>query len=317
MKYPLSPALIYVAFLITVVQAGPVAAQLSAEPENPQVVIEYRGDQEPEKSKPEYQKYEQLRERLHERRVLEELRLFLAPLKLPEGQKLLVQLDRCDDEKDPYKKPYKRQETQGTVTICYEMVAWIEETADKKLEEITAITPEHLAVTKFLTERGLSDQGRDEAIRTGTFVMVALTEVAPAIFDLLKVPVWGHMENAADRLAAFMMVQFSEPVAISTIYGTALFFELSGKTFTGSGFATMGSPPAQRYYDYLCMAYGGRPLTFEKETMEQLLGDRIVRCPKEYEQVSKAFNLRIMPHIDADKLIEVRAKQSALVGLPE
>jgi hypothetical protein len=47
-----------------------------------------------------------------------------------------------------------------------------------------------------------------------------------------------------------------------------------------------------------------------KEQDEQLLPDpRAERCQKEFEQVRMAFNLRIMPHVDPDILVKVRAIQ--------
>ncbi len=146
--------------------------------------------------------------------------------------------------------------------------------------------------------------------------MVALTQAAPAIFDLLDVPVWGHSDDAADHLSAFLMVQFGEPIATYTIYGTAVFFELSGKTFTGSSFAQLQSPDAQRYYDYLCIALGGRPAIFWPTLAPLLPERRRNQCTDEYDKVRKAFNLRITPYIDPTGLIKVRADQARLIGLP-
>jgi len=40
------------------------------------------------------------------------------------------------------------------------------------------------------------------------------------------------------------------------------FLEKSEKTWTGSQFADVNSPEAQRYFNYLCMAYGGDPVNF-------------------------------------------------------
>src|SRR5262249_40728738 len=151
-------------------------------------------------------------------------------------------------------------------------------------------------------------------VLVGTFVQVAFHEVATAVFDMLGVPVWGRAHDAADRLAAFIMVQFGEDVALQTIIGTATFFQLSGKTWTGKAFAAVNSPDAQGSFTYLSMASGGAPKPFAflvnppKEEDEPMLpAHRAERCPGEYEQVRMAFDLRIMPYVDPDILVKVRA----------
>jgi len=63
------------------------------------------------------------------------------------------------------------------------------------------------------------------------------------------------------------------------------------------------------------LAVGGAPKSFAflvnpKEQEEQLLPDRRAeRCQGEFEQVRMAFNLRIMPYVDPDILVKVRAIQ--------
>ena len=111
------------------------------------------------------------------------------------------------------------------------------------------------------------------------------------------------------------MVQFGEDVALQTILGTTDFFRLSGKSRTGSAFAAVNSPDAQRFFNYLCIAIGGAPKSFEflvdpKENEEPILPQqRAERCAKEYEQLRMAFNLRLMPHVDPDVLVQLRAIQ--------
>jgi hypothetical protein len=153
-------------------------------------------------------------------------------------------------------------------------------------------------------------------VLVGAFIQAAFHEVSYAVFDILQVPVWGRAADAADRMSAFVMVQFSEDVALQTIIGTTAFFLLSGKTWTGNAFSDVSSPEAQRFYNYLCIAVGGAPKSFDflvnpvKEGEEPLLPkDRAERCQSEYEQVRMAFDLRIMPYIDPDILVKVRAVQ--------
>jgi len=250
------------------------AQQLPAELQNPNVEIVYQ--------EPRSVAFKPIAERVKQRRVLEQLRVFLAPLRLP--RKLTVNVEECGAPTRDYKP-------QGPVTICYEVIDQIEKIAAK------------------------ADANMRERVLIGAFVQAAFHETAHAVFDILQVPVWGRANDAADRLAAFIMVHFGEDVAMQTILGTAYFFRLSGRTWTGSEFAEVNSPEAQRFYNYLCIALGGAPKTFDflvnpKEKDEQLLPDRRAdRCQGEFEQVRLAFNLRIMPYVDPDILVKVRAIQ--------
>src|SRR5262249_29207948 len=250
------------------------AQQLPAELQNPNVEIVYQ--------EPRSVAFKPIAERVKQRRVLEQLRVFLAPLRLP--RKLTVNVEECGAPTRDYKP-------QGPVTICYEVIDQIEKIAAK------------------------ADANMRERVLIGAFVQAAFHETAHAVFDILQVPVWGRANDAADRLAAFIMVNFGEDVALQTILGTADFFRLSGRTWTGSEFAEVNSPEAQRFFNYLCIALAGAQKTFDflvnpKEQDEQLLPDRRAeRCQGEFEQVRMAFNLRIMPYVDPDILVKVRAIQ--------
>jgi len=250
------------------------AQQLPAELQNPNVEIVYK--------EPRTAAFKPIAERVKQRQVLEQLRVFLAPLRLP--RKLTINVDECA-------APMREYQPQGPVIICYEVIDQIEKVAAK------------------------ADPVVRDRVLIGAFVQAAFHETAHAVFDILQVPVWGRANDAADRLAAFIMVQFGEDVAMQTILGTATFFRLSGRTWTGSEFAEVNSPEAQRFFNYLCIALGGAPKSFDflvnpKDNEEQLLPDRRAeRCKAEFEQVRMAFNLRIMPHVDPDILVKVRAIQ--------
>jgi hypothetical protein len=261
--------------LIVLMIIPPASAQpLPAELQNRNVEIVYK--------EPRSAAFKPIAERVKQRRVLEQLRVFLAPLRLP--RKLTINVDECG-------APMREYQPQGPVVICYEVIDQIEKIAAK------------------------ADPAVRERVLIGAFVQAAFHETAHAVFDILQVPVWGRANDAADRLAAFIMVHFGEDVAMQTILGTAAFFRLSGHTWTGSEFAEVNSPEAQRFYNYLCIALGGAPKSFEflvnpKDKNDQLLPDRrAARCQGEFEQVRMAFNLRIMPHVDPDILVKVRAIQ--------
>jgi hypothetical protein len=148
-------------------------------------------------------------ERMKNRQVLEEFRQFVTPLRLP--RRLTIKIEQCNAPSRPYTPG-------GAVTLCYEFIDQI--------------------------ERLVPNNNNRESTLVGTFVQVMLHEFALAVFDQLQVPVWGRIEDAADSLAGFMMLQFGEDVAYQTVVGTAIFFELTNRTWTGSDFAAVNAPEA-------------------------------------------------------------------------
>jgi len=121
--------------------------------------------------------------RLQKRRVLEDFRDFLNPLKLP--TKLTLRLSGCAGTINAW---YSAQK----VTVCYEYIDWVRQLAPTATTE-EGITPEDAVV--------------------GPFVDVMLHEISHAVIDILKVPVLGREEDAADSLAAFILLQFGKEVA--------------------------------------------------------------------------------------------------------
>jgi hypothetical protein len=110
------------------------------------------------------------------------------------------------------------------------------------------------------------------------------------------------------------MQNFGEDLAIRTVTATARFFDATKRTWTGSAFASADSPEEQRFYNYLCIAYGGSPYSFRflvasGQNQNPILPiPRARRCAGEYAQVRQAFNLRIMPFVDPELLVYVRSR---------
>jgi hypothetical protein len=215
--------------------------------------------------------------------VLEELQAFLAPLRLPRDLK--ITMADCGAVKATYR-------SGQPVKICYELINQIADAA-KKL---------------YPTDEGLQD-----VVVVGAIIQACFHEVAFAIFDILQVPIWGRADDAADRLAALIMVALGEDVEKIAILGTSELFKwsaTSGKTWTGSSFADAATPDAQRYFNYICIAaaadfpaFGG---LVQKGTIPP---SRAADCTHEFEQVRHAFDLRIMPFVDPDALVRVKATQ--------
>ena len=209
--------------LVAAVGVSPAAAQAPAAPVGGQVRIVYGEPKNPD--------HRLIYERLQKRRVLEDLQDFLSPLKLP--QPLTIKIEACNGVVNAYY-------SNGAVTICYEYIAWIHQIARK--------------VT-------LSNEISLEDAVVGPFVDVLLHEVAHAIFDILKIPLFGREEDAADQLAAFILLQFGNDVARRTIVGAALLFrQMAVDQQPGTAdYAAVHGLPAQRFVNVLCIAYGAEP----------------------------------------------------------
>jgi len=253
-----------VAVLWSVGQVPPAMAQ-AATLENSQVVITYVPPTNPD--------YQGVADRLKARHVLEDLRRFLAPLRLP--RQLEIKTAQCDTTNAWY-------EPRGGVVICYEFIDWME----------------RLAPVDNLP----SGMTRQDAI-VGPFVQVVFHELGHAVFDILQVPIIGREEDAADEFAGFIMLQFGKDVARRTLPGAAYFWQAGSTDWSKIDFADVHGNPVQRSFNYLCMAYGAFPDEFQDVVDNGLLPkSRAVLCPHEYQVLKSAFVQTIYPFIDQNLL---------------
>jgi hypothetical protein len=257
------------------------AAEIPADLQNPQIEISYIEPKTPA-LQPIYQ-------RMKQRKVLEQLKAFLAPLRL--DQKVTVNTAECGPKEVHYKPG-------GPVTLCYEYVELIERMAEglpRKLQK----------------QVGGRTFTKDDAI-AGAFAHYALHEVSRAVFDIQKIPVWGREEFAADRAAGFIMLHFGDSIAYKGFIGASWFLAQSGVAITGvpgGDFYTVRNAEVQtlqRFANTLCIAIGGNPKAFEF-LKTSLASQRVATCRGEYLQLERSFNDVVMPLIDRDLLKRVQA----------
>jgi len=210
---------------------------------------------------------------IKERQALEKLRDLLRPLRLP--HRLLLQTRDCDGISNAWSD-------EESVTVCYEFIddIW------KNVPETT--TPAGVTPIDALI---------------GPFMDVFLHEAGHAVFGILKTPLFGREEDAADQFSTYIMLRFDKEEARRLILGSAYQYkgDLSSPTVTVTqqNFADEHGTPAQRFYNVLCMAYGADPKLFADVVKKEFLPeDRAIGCEREYMQVAHAFNTLIGPHID-------------------
>ena len=220
-------------------------------------------------------------DRLRKREVLEELSMFLSPLRLP--RLLRVRTKSCGQVNAFYVP------AEWAINLCYEYY-----------ENLEAIAPQETSPQGYT---------RDEVI-VGGFIDAIFHELGHALFDMLNIPVFGREEDAADQLSAFLMLQFGKDVARVTIKGAAFTYLTSKNPRTRTEFADEHGAPAQRFFNYMCLAYGGEPAAFQDYVDRGVLPKaRADQCPREYLLVRRAFAKSLLPHIDVELMKKVQSIQ--------
>ena len=223
-------------------------------------------------------KFAPVRDMLQRHKVLEKAQVLMSPLRLPRA--ITIRATECSAPALPY------DAAKGVITICYEAIASI------------------LDLAKGAT----SDADKLATVVSGGIIEETLHRVAIAILHVYDIPVWGKEEDAADLLGAFMMLQFDEHAAEVAILGAGNLFIVKTSSVGKVDYVADVSPPAQRLYNFLCIAVGGDPIDFGGLVDKGFLPkDRAVRCGGEYNSIRKAFDLRVMPHVDPDLVVKIRA----------
>lgn len=229
-------------------------------------------------------KYQRMHDLLQEQRVLEKFREYLSPIRLPAV--LTLRFDQCGTANAWY------DASDHTVTVCYEYVAEAVKSAPRET------TPE--GVTRI------------DAI-VGPVTEVFLHEAAHAVFDMLKVPIFGREEDAADQFAAFLLLRLDKEEARRAISGAAHMYLVEAKASPAlemHHFADEHGLPAQRLYNLLCIAYGGDPKLFADIVEKGYLPKtRAESCEDEYEQVENAFNTLVGKHLDPKRSKKLKGRR--------
>jgi hypothetical protein len=137
---------------------------------------------------------------------------------------------------------------------------------------------------------------------------------------MLELPVWGNAEDAADSLAAFIMLEVSPQVAQKTIFGTAYFFVKVGQS-EKLDLSAIRPHVAQRYFNLLCIAVGSDLVRYSvflpvdrQEGPADLPKNRIGHCLQlaapehnDYNKIKYAFQQLIRDkYVDLPLLKQVR-----------
>jgi hypothetical protein len=225
---------------------------------------------------PDNPAYIPIKNLLQQHRALETLQELFSPFRLPIDLTL-----RTGDCRGVANAWYDRP----AISICYEYVA----------EMLRGLPPQ---------EKSPNGITRTDAA-IGQFFYVIAHEMGHAAFDLFEVPIFGNEEVAADHFSTFIMLHFGKDQARRLIAGAAHSFhryvQNARVTAPLAAFSEVHGPPAQRFFNLLCLAYGADPVLFADFVDKGYLPKtRAIRCKREYDQVAFAFRDLITPHIDQE-----------------
>jgi hypothetical protein len=254
--------------------AGMRAAQTQAAAPADRVVIAY--------VEPTDKFHRPLYDALKQHQALEKMRDVLARIRWP--RTLRLELKGCNGDSNAWYE-------DATVTVCYEYLSDMWKAANSHRR------PSHIS--------------RESAF-IGPLVDTFLHESGHAMFDLLKVPLLGREEDAADYVAAYMVLQLPKEMKKKLILGGAYSYTSELKVRSardlkrprlGFGrhitYADEHGTPAQRLYNLLCIAYGADKELFSDVVKQGYLpAGRAEMCEDEYRQIDTAFRQLIGPHIE-------------------
>ena len=234
-------------------------------------------------SSPSIPRINRIMERLKKREVLEDLRDFLS---------LAAAAGAAPDQgRGAATATSMPRYSANVVTYCYELIEYIRKSAPKETTD-EGITPEDAVL--------------------GAFVDIMLHEISHAIFDMLKIPVFGREEDAADQLAAFILLQFGKDAARRTLTGTAHFWgsmSVSQK-LEHSDFADIHG--VTRSVSTMCCASPTAPsATCSTISCRRGCSRKIAPqlAKSEYRQIVRAYVDLVAPHVDPDAQKKVQAME--------
>lgn len=180
-----------------------------------------------------------------------------------------VRMDQCGQVNAFYSP------RQASITFCYELL-------------------EHLAGT-FARGTGEWTQEQREAVE-GAYSFIMMHEVGHALIHLLDLPVTGREEDAVDQLAAVTLIASGEKGARAALNGV-IALQDEGAAYGDADFADEHSLGPQRLYNMMCWVYGSDTQKYAWLVARGALPrERAVRCPGEYERMSKAWQRILQPH---------------------
>ncbi|MEJ6501865.1 MAG: DUF4344 domain-containing metallopeptidase [Rhodobacterales bacterium] len=138
------------------------------------------------------------------------------------------------------------------------------------------------------------DADQEDYIRANA-IFFLYHELGHALIDILKLPVFGREEDAADVMGVVLSetinpVEDTETIMLAAADNFAYMAEMAAQEGYELAFWDTHGLDKQRFYTILCLFYGANPETRQKIADEQgLPADRQATCPAEFELAEQSW----------------------------
>lgn len=163
-------------------------------------------------------------------------------------------------------------------------------------------------------------QDAEEFVRDNTLA-IFYHELGHALIDVLELPIFGQEEDAADVASAMLMhYLYDNEVATQMVMSTAQAFTVEAAEEAGDvAFWGVHGASEQRYYNLLCIFYGGDPENREEMiTVMGLPEERAETCPEEFDQADFSWG-NVLADIATDNpadsfVLELRSDEAPITA---
>ncbi len=159
--------------------------------------------------------------------------------------------------------------------------------------------------------RDINDQQELSNAVFGALEFIFYHELGHALIDIFEIPSTGREEDAVDQFSTLFLLDTD--VGISAALSGASFFYTIGEASGGSvqdlAFWDEHSLNQQRFYNIVCLVFGSNPNQYQNLVMQNSKGflpgngrgilpkERAVRCPSEYKDISRSWNILINDYV--------------------
>ena len=150
----------------------------------------------------------------------------------------------------------------------------------------------HLAAALLAAAPALADEAEDRFVEAN-ILGIFYHELGHALIDVFEVPIFGQEEDAADVASILLIDQLFDPeVALDLAYDVASGFWAEAEAGASAGVAYWDThgPDAQRFYNTVCLFYGGDPEARDDFAADMdLPEERAETCPEEYDLAMESW----------------------------
>lgn len=211
-------------------------------------------------SRAKTQNFDQYNQKLKRGRFLEQLADRLsAGVSLPEP--VVITIAECGSANAFYNPQHR------TIVMCYELIGHL-------------VTGMQRSFAKVASQQEILD-----SVAGGIF-FILMHELGHTLIHVLDLPVLGREEDAADQIAAYLLLNTTGNSSSSGLAGALWFFRSNTLFYTRRHFSSEHSLGPQRQSNLACWAFGKDPQRYQYLLVgKYLTRERAARCGGEYSRL--------------------------------